>query len=98
MKFCVYILKASIAILLFSMGLYVVFYCMDGIVLDPIEVESVGMFIYTLFGIILSLILIRRAANMRIQWFIAGFVVYLLLWVFPAIFSSCYMLLLMTAG
>ena len=98
MKFCVYILKFSIAILLVSLGVHIDFFCFGKDGVDPIEIETIGMAIYTAIGIFLSIVLIRKAETMRAIWFMPGFMLYLLTWTFPAIFMTCYTILIMNAG
>jgi hypothetical protein len=98
MNFCLYILKASIAILLASLGVYIAYFCfgIDGI--DPVEIETIGMIIYTALGVFISAILIRRAGSLSTIPFAFGFIFYLLTWTLPALFILCYTLLIMTAG
>jgi hypothetical protein len=98
MKFCLYILKASIAILIFSLCVYTTFFCFGKDGIDPIEIDTIGMLVYTVFGVLFSLFLIRRAGSMRAIWFGLGFIFYLLTWTFPTIFMTFYTLLMMGAG
>jgi hypothetical protein len=98
MKFVILVLKASIVILLLSLGVYIAFFCVGKDGIDPIETETIGMVIYTGLGVLFSSMLIRRVPSIRGFWFGLGFVFYLFVWTFPAIFMACYTLLMMMAG
>ena len=98
MKFCIYILKATFVVLLVSLGLYIGGYCIGKDGPDPVDMETIGISVYIGLGLIFSIILIRRSGNMRMIWFGVAFVAYLLIWTFPAIITTLYMALMLTAG
>ena len=98
MKIAVYILKAAIPILLLSLGLYWLFFCVSAEGIDPIEVETIGMSIFTILGIALSLFLMRKAGRIKAVIFWPSFLLYVLTFALPALVYSVILILFMTAG
>ena len=98
MKFCRYILKASIPILLLCLGLYLAYFSISEDGIDPIETETVGMIFFATIGILLSIFLNRKAVKISVFIFWTSFIFYLLTFTLPALVYSCILILFMTAG
>lgn len=98
MKFCRYILKASILVLLLCLGLYLAYFCVSDDGIDPIETETVGMIFFAVIGILLSIFLTRKATKISAFVFWTGFIFYLLTFTLPALVYSFILILFMTAG
>jgi hypothetical protein len=97
MKFAILILKASIAVQLVFVALYIAFFCIgDGI--DPIETETVVIGLITALGLILNVFLIRRAGRISPVTFWISFVLFLLVFTLPALVHSCIIILFMMTG
>jgi hypothetical protein len=98
MKFAVYILKASIMVLLVFLGLYVSFFCMDNGELDPIEVEMLGFLVFAALGILISWLLTHKAGRISPIIFWIAFILYISTFTLPALVTSVIIILYMTAG
>ena len=98
MKFCRYILKASIPVLFLCLGLYLAYFCISDEGIDPIETETIGMILFTTIGILLSIFLSRKAIKIPTIIFWTCFIFYLLTFTLPALVYSCILILFMTAG
>jgi len=91
MKFCIFILRASIVFLLTATVLYFAFYNWDKGP-DPIEVESVLTVIFAAVGVGLSLLLVRKAYGIRGWVFAILFILYLFAFTFPALGTILFLL------
>jgi hypothetical protein len=98
MKYCIFILKFSIGVLLISLATYIYFFMIGDSGLEPIEPESIVLGIFTILGVISAILLAQRAGAMRATTFYLSFVAYFLLFTFPAVVSTLYMWAMMTAG
>jgi len=98
MKFALYILKASILILLIFLGVNIGYFCFGKDGVDPIEMETIGMALFVAVGIILSRFLICRAERISPVIFWICFALYLPTFTLPALVTTCIVVLFMTSG
>lgn len=92
MKWGIYILKGSVIFLVLTPVLYLSLYCFgDGP--DPLEIETILTLAAAALGIGLSLILIRFSTRIPAFLFWILIILYLLIFTFPAIVSSVFLLL-----
>ncbi len=98
MKFAIYILKASIPILLIFLGVYTGYFCFGKDGMDPIEIETIGMVLFVAIGIGLSWFLIRRSGRISPVIFWISFFLYLPTFTLPALVTTCMVVLFMTSG
>jgi hypothetical protein len=98
MKFALYILKASIPILLIFLGINIGYFCFGKNGIDPIEMETIGMVVFVVLGIGLSWFLIRRAERISPVIFWICFLLYLPTFTLPALVTTCIVVLFMTSG
>ena len=98
MKFCIFLLRFSIGLLLLSFVLFIKFYCIGDNGPEPVEVELIIIGLIPVLGILSSWLLIKKSGSMKRVWFGLAFVFHLLVFTFPAIVMSIFMIAMATAG